>query len=140
MKQPYTTRMRVRLADVDPQHHATSAAYVQFANQALWECVDAAGVDIPQMVGGGVGPVHLEMNVQFRSELRAGDDVDVTCELGFTGGKTYSVHCEIKVGDELAATVVSTVGMLDLRTRRLIDDPAGVWHRHAANPELLGRA
>ena len=52
--------------------------------------------------------------------------------------KSYRVQVEFLRGDTLAAQVVSIYGLLDLRERRLIDDPAERWRKLASHPERLG--
>ena len=139
MSDPFTTRLDVRLSDIDAQGHMTSAAYVAFANHALWACARAAGVDVGALLVSGVGPVNLEMTIKFIQELRGGEQVDVTCRLAFGKGKTYRVEHELRTtAGELAATVIGTFGLLDLDKRRLVQDPADRWHRLADRPELLG--
>jgi acyl-CoA thioester hydrolase len=131
--------MEVRVSDVDAQGHMSSASYVQFTNHALWRCVRAAGVDVDTMLDSGVGPVILETNLRYLAELRRGDQVDVSCELVFTGDRTYDVRHELRnAAGEVAATAVNRMGLLDLRKRRLLTEPAATWRRLAARPEALG--
>ena len=139
MPDGFTTQMDVRVFDLDAQGHLTGAAYLQYANQALWECVRAAGVDTDALLASGVGPVNLETTIRFRRELRGGDQVDVSCCMVFTGGKTYRVQHEFRTpGGELAAELHCVFGLLDLEHRRLVPDPGARWRQHAADPEMLG--
>jgi acyl-CoA thioester hydrolase len=139
MPEGFTTRMAVRVFDVDAQGHLTGAAYLHYANQALWECVRAAGVDVDVLLASGIGPVNLETNIRFLRELRGGDEVEVSCHLAFGDGKTYRVRHEFRTTHgELAAEVTAVFGLLDLTRRRLVPDPGSHWLRHANHPELLG--
>lgn len=139
MHDPFTTRLGVRLSDIDGQGHVTGAAYLEYANHALWECVRAAGVDVDAMLASGVGPVNLETTLRFVKELRGGDEVDVTCELQFTDSKTYEVRHELRTPEgELAADVRCVFGLLDLDQRRLVADPEQRWRHLAQEPERLG--
>lgn len=141
MPDRFTTRLDVRVFDLDAQGHLTGPAYLQYAGQALWEHVRAAGVDVDALLGSGVGPVNLETHIRFLRELRGGDEVDVSCQLQFGEGKTYRVRHEFRTADgELAAELTSVFGLLDLTRRRLVPDPRSCWHRHATRPELLGLA
>lgn len=128
MADPFAARLDVRLSDIDAQGHMTSAAYVAFANHALWACVRAAGVDVDALLASGVGPVNLETTIRYLRELRGGDKVDVSCRLAFGDGKTYQVDHELReTTGELAADVTCTFGLLDLKERRLVPDPASRW-------------
>jgi acyl-CoA thioester hydrolase len=139
MSHRFTTRLEVRVSDIDAQGHMTGSAYLAFANHALWTCVRAAGVDVDGLVASGVGPVNLETNIRFLHELRGGDLVDVSCRLAFGDGKTYQVDQEFRTtAGEVAATVTGTYGLLDLHQRRLVPNPAAQWLQSADRPELLG--
>ncbi|WP_308315530.1 thioesterase family protein [Streptomyces sp. ISL-100] len=77
--------------------------------------------------------------VRFHQELLAGDEVEVSCVFSYGPGKTGRVTQEMHRADGvLAATVESVIGLLDLRTRRLVPDPAGRWREFATDPALLG--
>jgi len=83
--------------------------------------------------------VVLDVSVKFRRELRGGDDVDVTCEFVFDGGKTFGIVQEFRRADgRLAASLTSTTGLLDLRERRLADDPGKHLRALATDPSVLG--
>lgn len=138
MRERFSTRMGIRLFDLDAQGHLTGAAYLQYANHALWQCVRAAGVDVDALLASGVGPVNLETKIRFLGELRGGDEVEVSCELTFSDRKTYQVRHEFRrPGGELAADVTCLFGMLDLERRRLVPDPASRWRHFSRHPQLL---
>lgn len=138
MPEPFTTRLGVRVFDIDAQGHLTGAAYLHYATHALWECVRAAGVDVDRLLASGVGPVNLETTIRFHRELRGGDEVEVSCRLAFSDGKTYRVSHEFRTAaGELAAEVSCVFGLLDLARRRLVPDPASRWRQLADRPELL---
>ncbi|MFB7716572.1 MULTISPECIES: acyl-CoA thioesterase [unclassified Nocardia] len=135
----FRIRIEVRLSDLDPQLHVTGAAYQQYADHARFECVRAAGISVEELVGGGLGPVNLETVIKYHRELRAGDCVDVTCEWVWGAGKTYRVeHRFTRADGELSATITHVSGLMDLRTRRLVADPAREWAVRAKDPTLLG--
>lgn len=137
--EPFRIRVEVRVSDLDLQLHVTGAAYQQFADHSRFECVRAAGVSVERMLADGFGPVNLETVIKYHRELRAGDAVDVTCAWVWGGGKTYRVEHElIRADGELSATVSFVSGMLDLRSRRLVADPAAEWAGRAKDPGLLG--
>lgn len=135
----FQLRITVRSYELDPQRHVNGAVYQQYADHARYECLRAAGVSVDELLAAGVGPVNLETNIRYHHELRGGDDVDVSCEFQWGEGKTFRVAQTLRRADgELAATVHSVSGLLDLDTRRLLPDPARHWRSRAAHPELLG--
>lgn len=135
----FQVRLAVRSYELDPQRHVNGAVYLQYADHARFECVRASGIDIDQMISAGVGPVNLETNIQYRNEIRGGDEVDVSCVFVWGKGKTYRVEQEFRHLDgTLAAEVRSVSGLLALDTRRLLSDPGEHWRSLAVRPELLG--
>ncbi|MEV0823638.1 acyl-CoA thioesterase [Nonomuraea rubra] len=137
--EPFTVRLRVRIYEIDPQLHLNGAVYVQYADHSRYECVRAAGVSVEGMLGDGVGPVNLETVIRYHNELRAGDEVDVSCAWVWGTGKTYRVeHTFMRMDGEMAAEVSHVSGLLDLRARHLVSDPAREWFARATQPEVLG--
>jgi len=135
----FTTRIEVRVSDLDMQGHVTGAAYHQYADHSRFACVRAAGISVEQMFAAGFGPVNLETTLRFLRELRGGDSVDVSCAWIWGEGKTFRVeHVFTREDGEVAATVSHVSGLLDLGARRLTPEPARQWRRLASRPELLG--
>ncbi|MFD6272712.1 acyl-CoA thioesterase [Nocardia asteroides] len=138
---PFRIRIPVRVSDLDSQLHVTGAAYQQYADHARFACVAAAGVSVPELLAAGLGPVNLELNVRYHRELRADDTVEIDCRWEWGSGKTYRVeHTLTRADGELAATVSYVAGLLDLRERRLVADPARHWAERATDRALLGLA
>ncbi len=136
--EPFSIRLEVRLSDLDPQLHVTGSAYQQYADHARFECVQAAGISVANLLAAGFGPVNLETTIRYHRELRAGDSVDVTCSWVWSEGKTYRVeHALTRADGELSATVSHVSGLLDLRERRLVADPMRQWAARATDPTVL---
>lgn len=132
-------RFTVRSYELDQNGHLNGSVYVQWADHARWEAARAAGVSMDELVASGVGPVNLQTTISYFRELRAGDEVDVSCVFEWGDGKTMRVVQEFRLPDgEVAAELVSVGGMLDLSTRRLVPDPRDCWGAFAKVPEVLG--
>ncbi|TDC89941.1 acyl-CoA thioesterase [Actinomadura sp. 7K507] len=135
---PFSVRFQVRIYEVDPQLHLNGAVYVQYADHSRFQCLQAAGVSVEGMLRDGFGPVNLETVIRYYKELRAGDEVDVTCDWKWGAGKTYRVEHAFRRSDgEVAAEVNYVSGLIDLEARRLLTDPAHVWLSRATRPDLL---
>jgi len=142
MNDVFSVRVKVRGYELDTQGHLNWAEYLHYAEHARWEFLAAAGVTQDGLIATGFGPVVLDVSVKFRRELRAGDEVDVTCGFVFDGGKTFDIVQEFRRPSDgrIAASLTSKSGLLDLRERRLADDPAKHFRALASNPSLLGLA
>lgn len=79
MADTFRVRIQVRGYELDTQGHLNQAVYMQYAEHARWEFLKAAGVTQDGLVASGVAPVQLEATIRYRRELRANDEVDVSC-------------------------------------------------------------
>jgi acyl-CoA thioester hydrolase len=131
--------MHVRVYELDQQRHLGGAGYLQYADHSRFACMQSAGISVDELLAAGIGPVNLETTVRYRRELRAGDEVDVSCRWSWGEGKTYRVeHVLWRPDGDVAAEVTHVSGLLDLRTRRLLPDPKGELRGRAARSTLLG--
>lgn len=134
----YRVRIAVRGYELDTQGHLNQAVYLQYGEHARWECLRAAGVSQDALLATGYGPVVLETTIRYRRELRAGDEVDVTCLFVPGEGKTMRFEHELRLLDgTVSAEILGVAGMLDLTERRLVPEP----HKHflalTDNPAVL---
>lgn len=138
MGDAYRVNITVRGYELDTQGHLNQAVYLQYAEHARWEMLKAAGLSQDRLLASGVGPVALENTIRYRSELRGGDEVSVSCAFQWGGGKTFKLVQEFHKADgTLAADLVAVAGLLDLKTRRLVEDPGPRLRGLATSPELL---
>jgi acyl-CoA thioester hydrolase len=139
MNEPFHVRVRVRGYELDTQGHLNWAEYLHYAEHARWECLTSAGITQDALLATGVGPVVLDVRVTFRRELRGGDEVDVTCAFSWDGDVTYQIRQDFRRPDgRVAAELTSTGGLIDIRERRLVPDPAKHFRSLATWPEILG--
>lgn len=139
MNNTHKTELKVRMFETDVQGHLMGSAYISYANQALWELLKSSGVDIDGMLETGVGPVVLESNIKYLRELRGGDSVTIECLMHFTESKTYIVECRFyNDNGDISAEVRNIAGLLDLKKRKLLENPAQFWRDRATQPEVLG--
>ncbi|WP_307623134.1 thioesterase family protein [Streptomyces sp. V3I7] len=139
MSEPFSVRVTVRGYETDVQGHLNQSVYINYAEHARWCLLQAAGVTQAQLIGKGVGPVALETTIRYRRELVAGDEVDVTCEFEWGGGKTFRIRQVIRKTDgTVAAEVTATAGLLDLAQRKLVAEPRETFKELAADLSLFG--
>ncbi|MGW5745181.1 acyl-CoA thioesterase [Amycolatopsis sp. NPDC003861] len=134
-REPFRTRIKVRHYELDTLGHLNHAVYHSYGEVSRLELLEAAGAlkGLP-----GLASVLLETHVVFRRELRAGDEVDVTCEVKFGSGKTFRMDSNIlKPDGTLAAEITCTLGLMDLERRKLVANPRGHYEAAGADMKLL---
>ncbi|WP_432119418.1 acyl-CoA thioesterase [Streptomyces sp. bgisy032] len=139
MSEPFSVPVTVRGYETDVQGHLNQAVYLNYAEHARWALLQAAGITQSRLISTGVGPVALETTVRYRRELLAGDEVEVTCAFAWGGGKTFRIEQTVRKTDgTVAAEITGVGGILDLKERRLVADPARVFKELATDPGLFG--
>jgi acyl-CoA thioester hydrolase len=135
----FESQIAVRAYELDSLGHLNRAVYLQYAEHARWACLRQAGIDHAELLAAGVGPVTLDEHIRYHRELRAGDEVLVSCGFVWGQGKTLRIEQEFHRTDgTLAAELTGVVGLLDLRERHLVPDPGQQLRSLATAPELLG--
>lgn len=139
MAEPFSVPVTVRGYETDVQGHVNQAVYVNYAEHARWSLLQAAGISQVGLAAKGVGPVSLEMTVRYRRELRAGDEVEVTCDFIWGEGKTFRVEQTIRKSDgTVAAEITGVGGLMDLKERKLVADPRDYFRALASDPARFG--
>lgn len=135
----FSVPITVRGYELDINGHLNQAVYLQYAEHARWELLREGGVPGEKMVAAGIGPVVLETTIKYLRELHLGDEVTVSCEFEWSGGKVFTMRQFItKLDGTVSAQVDVVSGILDLRARKLIADPRARLLEIADAPEVLG--
>lgn len=126
----FSIRIKVRHYELDTLGHLNHAVYHQYGEVARLEWFASVGGGGNGLLDAKVSPVLLESHIRFRRELRAGDEVDVSCDVSFGEGKTFRMDSEIrKLDGTLAAELECVLGVMDLERRKLVDDPREQFRR-----------
>ena len=136
----FSVRIAVRNYELDTLGHVNAAVYHQYAEHARWEYLRAAGVLIDDLRAANVSPVLLVQKMRFRRELRAAEEVDVTCRITFPPDKPATFTATqrfVLVDGTLAAELENECGLVDLRTRRLVRRPMELLSSLSGRPEVI---
>jgi acyl-CoA thioester hydrolase len=127
-EEPFRVWIAVRGYELDAHGHVNRTVYLQYAEHARWEYVRAAGIEHNALYATGIGLVTLEETIRYHRELRAGDELAVSCAYVWGEGKTFRAEQKFRLGDgTLVADLRSVCGLLDLKSRRLVSQPAARW-------------
>ncbi|SDD87950.1 acyl-CoA thioesterase [Actinokineospora iranica] len=128
---PWSTRISVRTYELDSLGHVNQAVYHQYAEIARVEGFAAAGCSWDGLMAAKTAPVLLSSTIDFRRELRTGDQIEVTCEVKFGTGKTFNADSVIsKLDGTVSAEITCVIGVMDLDKRKLVADPRAVLAAH----------
>ena len=105
---PFTHRERVRFRDCDAMGHVNNAVYSTYLEQARIGIL------------GDLGPFILaRVEIDFRAELHAGEDVEIRSRVANVGTKSFALDHVIVAGDahRVVAEAKSVLVGYDYATR-----------------------
>jgi acyl-CoA thioester hydrolase len=95
---PYVRRERVRFRDCDSMGHVNNAVYSTFLEEAR--------IDV---LGGLADFILARVEIDFRAELRAGEELEVRTRCSRVGTKSFELEHEIHANGRLAAQAKSVL-------------------------------
>lgn len=95
---PFTHRERVRFNDCDPMGHVNNAAYSTYLEQARIGLL------------GRLDPFILaRVEIDFRAELRAGDEVEIATRCARVGRKSFDLEHVLRADGRVVAEAKSVL-------------------------------
>jgi acyl-CoA thioester hydrolase len=95
---PFVQRERVRFRDCDAMGHVNNAVYSTYLEQARIGIL------------GDLDPFILaRVEIDFRAELRAGENVEVHSRCSKIGNKSFELEHEIRAGERVVADAKSVL-------------------------------
>jgi acyl-CoA thioester hydrolase len=95
---PYIRRERVRFRDCDSMGHMNNAVYSTFLEEAR--------IDV---VGDLADFILARVEIDFRAQLRAGDEVEVHTRCARIGTKSLVLEHQLRAGGRIAAEAKSVL-------------------------------
>jgi acyl-CoA thioester hydrolase len=106
---PFTHRERVRFRDCDPKGHVNNAVYSTYLEQARIGVL------------GGLDPFILaRVEIDFRAELRAGEEVEVASRCSRIGTKSFDLEHVIRADGRVVAEAKSVLVGYDYEAGRSV--------------------
>ena len=94
----WVTRQTVRFRDCDAMGHVNNAVYSTYLEQARIE-----------IMGGLSEMILARVEIDFRAELRAGEEIEVRSRCARIGTKSFDLEHEIWAGERLVAEAKSVL-------------------------------
>jgi len=95
---PFTHRERARFRDCDPMGHVNNAVYSTYLEQARIGVL------------GGLDPFILaRVEIDFRAELRAGEEVEVATRCSRVGTKSFDLEHVVRADGRVVAEAKSVL-------------------------------
>ena len=127
----FSTRLRVRYSEVDPQHVVFNARYLDYADIGMTEYLRAAKA-LPDWPADARPDFHLrKAEVEFIRPILADEEIDVWCRLSASGRTSVTNAIEVHGAgaDDLRAIVTLVAVHVDLDDHR--PRPLPDWYANA---------
>jgi acyl-CoA thioester hydrolase len=99
---PHVRHERVRFRDCDAMGHVNNAVYSTYLEEAR--------IDV---VGSLSAFILARVEIDFRAELRAGEEIEVGSRVGRVGTKSFDLEHEIRAGERPVAEAKSVLVAYD---------------------------
>ena len=119
-------QIRSRWGEIDSNGHMRNVAFLDISANSRMEFFIANGYTLMEFFGAGLGPVVLKDEIEYKREVRLGEDLTVTNELaGMSEDNTRFIFRNqfIKANGKLACKISSLVAFFDIATRKTIAPP-----------------
>ncbi len=107
---PWTINERVRFRDCDAMGHVNNAVYSTYLEQARIA-----------IMGGLSEMILARVEIDFRAELRQGEEVEIRSRCSRIGTKSFDLEHEIRAGDRLVAEAKSVLVGYDYRAGESVE-------------------
>jgi thioesterase-3 len=119
--------LTIRESHLDTFGHVNNAVYLTLFEEARWEFVTERGYGLEQIQKHQQGPVILEIQLQFKQEIRLRDRVVIRTQLASYEGKIGIIKQWIlNQNGQLCCEAQFKMGFFDMKKRKLIL-PTPAW-------------
>lgn len=116
----FITPVLVRETYLDLYGHVNNAYYLKLYEEARWDFITANGYGLNRIRETGKGPIILGINIQFRKELKAREEILIISQAVSYERKICKVMQKMERNGEICSTADITLGLFDVKTRKLI--------------------
>ena len=120
---------------LDTFGHMNHGVYLTILEEARWDLITSKGYGLKRIMETGLGPVILEVNLQFRRELTLRQKATIETQLVSYDKKMAQIRQEIKGDDNKTYCIAEfKFGLFDMKERKLVL-PNAEWLRAIGVPE-----
>lgn len=118
--------VRILEGHLDTFGHVNNATYLELYEEARWDFIQGGEHGIERIMQEKIGPVVLEANIKFRREIKNREIISIVSKTINVHGKILTLEQRmLKADGQIASVATFTVGIMDLKARKLIDPPKG---------------
>jgi acyl-CoA thioester hydrolase len=128
-------RIKILEEYLDTFEHVNHASYLVLFEQARWDWITEKGYGLKEVRETQIGPVILSLEIQYRKELSARQEIVIESEVTSHQKLFTQIHQEMKSPDGTTHSIVDLkFGCFDLKRRKLIV-PTPAWSAALGLPQ-----
>jgi acyl-CoA thioester hydrolase len=112
----FVYRETVRFRDLDSMGHVNNAVFLTYLEEARIAYLLPMGADVSEMI-------LARAEIDFRSPLRMGDDLEIGVRTASVGTKSFELEYEVRARDTVAAEAKTVIVSFDYETGRSVEVP-----------------
>lgn len=120
MKEIKKFPITIKEIHLDAYGHLNNAMYLTLLEDARWDFITSHGYGFEKVMETGYGPVILEISIRFLKELRLREEITIETSVLSYKKKIGQMHQRMMRGDEVCCTADITIGLFDLKNRKLV--------------------
>lgn len=125
--QVFSYKLVVKESHLDTFGHVNNATYLTIFEEARWDLITRNGFGLDVIKKGRVGPVLLNVHIQWIQELTNRQSIDIRTQCISYVGKVGKIEQKIfNEKNELCTSALFTGALFDLDARKLIE-PTPHW-------------
>ncbi|MDO5090532.1 MAG: thioesterase family protein [Cardiobacteriaceae bacterium] len=128
-KQPFVSRLDVRIADINYGNHLGHDRLVSLLHQARVEAL--AAIDASELDFFGSALILARLEVDYRAQAFLHDALEIAVWLGELRASRFALHYRVTRGDVLIAEAQTLMVCFDYQRQRTTAVPESFRERHA---------
>lgn len=109
----------IKETHLDSFGHVNNAIYLTLFEDARWDFINKNNYGIEKIKSTGLGPVILEININFKRELLPRDEIIIKSQLQSYDKKIGTLNQSIYRSDKVCCTADFVFGLYDINSRKL---------------------
>lgn len=114
---------------LDTFGHVNNAIYLSLYEEARWDFITRNNLGLKEILSSQIGPVLLDLNLTFKAELKNREKIKIISQARPEMRNKFVMIIDqkmVKEDGKVASTLALSVGMMDLKERKLIS-PSKEW-------------
>jgi thioesterase-3 len=124
----FTYPLTIKEGHLDTFGHVNNANYLVLLEEARWELITQNGYGLQQIKESGFGPVVLEINIKFMSELRLREEIVIETQMLSYESKVGVLIQKILRNGDICCLAEFKMGLFSVKERKLVL-PTSEWQK-----------